>query len=281
MKKLKNTIYSIIAILILGGAGVAHKEIPNIKALLGNKIETKFNEAVKGTTSSSSDSSFDSKVTESVASQGMTNEIKASLGNVKFNGYGAYVVNDNKTNLNANVSSKPYAVLETDSLGRAYKANALVDKTTRQYKSREETGNGNTSWVPDGYEQRSNLKGSYRYAYNRGHLLGYAIVGGIKGFDASESNEKNIIAQTSWSNQASSDDNTGQNYYEGLVRKAQDAGKTVRYRVTAMYVGNEKVARGVHLEAKSKDGSLEFNVYVPNVQSNITIDYSTGITTPV
>lgn len=99
MKKLKNTIYSAIAILILGGAGVAHKEIPNIKALLGNKIETKFNEAVKGTTSSSSDSSFDSKVTESVASQGMPNEIKASLGNVKFNGYGAYVVNDNKTNL--------------------------------------------------------------------------------------------------------------------------------------------------------------------------------------
>lgn len=219
----------------------------------------------------------DREISERLADSVLTASVKQQLnGNIKYNGHGAFVINNNQSTLNANVNVAPYATNEVDSMGRPTVGNAFLNKTCRQYKNRQETGNGASDWKPKGFHQLSGLTYGYSHAYDRGHLLGYALVGGIKGFNASESNPKNIATQTAWANEAGDKDNTGQNYYEGIVRKALDKGKEVRYQVQDIYDGNNIVPSGAHIQAKSTDGSVDFNVFVPNVQSNIKINYATG-----
>ena len=224
-------------------------------------------------------STSDEHPNESLASSVLTANVVKQLGtnSVRFNGSGAFILNNNKTDLNAKVSSAPYVQLaKQDSLGRAGTANALLTKASRQYQSRDQTGNSR-QMQPVGWHQLS-IGGNYKMLYNRGHSIGYALAGSVRGFDGSEANPQNITAQTAWANQASNgnDSNTGQNYYETQMRRAQDNRKTVRYRVTPVYDGDNLVPSGSHLEAKSSDGSLEFNVFVPNVEPGVVIDYSTG-----
>ncbi|WP_408613364.1 DNA/RNA non-specific endonuclease [Limosilactobacillus viscerum] len=227
--------------------------------------------------SSRNSSEHNQPPTKEQAESVLTPVVKQQLGgSIKWNGAGAFVINNNQPQLNAKISSAPYAVNIKDNQGRAWRGDAWLNRTTRQYQNRAETGNGATNWRPAGFLQAHNLTGGYSHAYDRGHLLGYALVGGIRGFNASESNPANIATQTAWANEARSSYSTGQNYYEGLVRKALDQGKQVRYRVTDIYDGNNLVPSGAHIQALSSDGSLSFNVFVPNVQRNIDIDYSTG-----
>lgn len=108
---------------------------------------------------------------------------------------------------------------------------------------------------------------SGKYLYNRCHLIGYQL-------SAENANTKNLITGTRYLN------TEGMLPFENVVADyVKETNNHVLYRVTPMFDGNNLVASGVLMEAKSVedngDGIL-FNVYCYNVQPGITIDYATG-----
>ncbi|MFT8824018.1 MAG: DNA/RNA non-specific endonuclease [Liquorilactobacillus mali] len=289
-RKTKNTPVSLVSILtvvvaLLIGYATQTNGNDEHRGITGNTTTSSVTRSYSSNTSSAATSSSyyssstgkKSVPSQTLAESVLLQDVRKKLGNnIVWNNAGAFVINNNKTTLNANIRSAPYATNTVDSMGRPNLGDAWLNKTTRQYRNRNETNEGATSWKPAGFKQLLNLQGTYNHAYDRGHLLGYALVGGITGFDASESNQRNIATQTAWANEAAASYSTGQNYYETIVRKGLDQNKNIRYRVTDIYSGKNIIPSGAHIEAKSMDGTIEFNVFIPNVQSGIKINYATG-----
>lgn len=106
-----------------------------------------------------------------------------------------------------------------------------------------------------------------KYLYNRCHLIGYQLTG-------ENANRKNLITGTRSLNV------DGMLPFENMVADyVKETGNHVLYRVTPVFKGKEKLARGVHMEAQSvedKGRGIKYNVFVFNIQKGVTINYKDG-----
>ena len=103
------------------------------------------------------------------------------------------------------------------------------------------------------------------YLYNRCHLIAYSLT-------AENANERNLITGTRYMNIE------GMQPFEWeTVSYIYRTENHVLYRVTPVFFGNDLVASGVLMEARSvEDEDLQFCVYCYNVQPGVVIDYATG-----
>lgn len=153
---------------------------------------------------------------------------------------------------------------ELDDLGRCGPALACVDRAHMPSGEREEIDTVKPSgWKGGKYDFIDNGG----FLYNRCHMIGWQLTG-------QNAEARNLITGTRYMNVE------GMLPYENQVAYyVRRSGNHVLYRVTPVFLGEELLARGVHLEAQSvEDGgeALSFNVYCYNVQPGVEIDYATG-----
>ncbi|MDA9429890.1 DNA-entry nuclease (Competence-specific nuclease) [Enterococcus mundtii 1A] len=148
---------------------------------------------------------------------------------------------------------------DLDSLNRVGVADALLHKSMMPSEPREDI----SMIYPTGWNQKKLDDGNW--LYNRSHLLGFQLTG-------ENANWKNLFTGTQELNQIHM-----VKYENEIAQYLKSTNNHVRYRVTPIFIDTELVPCAIQLEAKSiEDKQIDFNVLIPNIQTGITIDYSTG-----
>lgn len=152
---------------------------------------------------------------------------------------------------------------DLDELGRCGAAYANICKELMPTEKRGSIG----MIKPSGWQLAKYDSVDGKYLYNRSHLIGFQLAG-------ENANEKNLITGTRYFNVV------GMLPFENEVAEyVKETNNHVLYRVTPIFKDTELVARGVKIEAYSVEDSgkgVEFNVFVYNVQPDITINYQDG-----
>ena len=177
---------------------------------------------------------------------------------VEINGNKAEFIDEDKKRTDA---FEQYSDL--DELGRCGVAYANICKELMPTEKRGSIG----LVKPSGWQLAKYDSVDGKYLYNRSHLIGFQLAG-------ENANEKNLITGTRYFNVE------GMLPFENEVAEyVKETNNHVLYRVTPVFKDTELVARGVKIEAYSVEDSgqgVEFNVFVYNVQPDITINYQDG-----
>lgn len=190
----------------------------------------------------------------------------ASVASVpKFSGEPYAVINGNVPSFSkSDMTTKSYEDYSPlDGLGRCGVAEANIGRDLMPTEKRESI----SSVKPSGWKSERYDFVDGGYLYNRCHLIGFQLAG-------ENANDRNLITGTRYLNV------DGMLPFENMVADyVKETGNHVLYRVTPVYKGDNLVAEGVLMEAKSveDDGeSVCFNVFCYNNQPGVTIDYATG-----
>lgn len=198
-------------------------------------------------------------------SEGVKEQEKTIPNVPEYKGEAYVVLNGNEPEFtDEDMSTESYEFYsELDEAGRCGVVKANLGQDLMPKEERGSIGQVKPSgWKTVKYE---NVDG--KYLYNRCHLIGFQLSG-------ENANEKNLITGTRYMNV------DGMLPFENMVADyIKETGNHVLYRVTPFFEGDNLVASGVQMEAKSVEDNGEgilFNVYVYNVQPGIKIDYATG-----
>ena len=190
---------------------------------------------------------------------------QTDMASFAYDGKPYVVINDNDPDFtDADMTTTSFERYgELDGLGRCTTAFANIGKDLMPAEKRGPIGEVKpTGWQTAKYD---NVDG--KYLYNRCHLIGYQLTG-------ENANEKNLITGTRYLNV------DGMLPFENMVADyIKETNNHVLYRVTPVFSGDNLVASGVQMEAKSVEDNGEgvlFNVYCFNAQPGIAIDYATG-----
>ena len=195
-----------------------------------------------------------------------TDSSNITINNIpEYSGDDYIILNNNVPNFSdsdlTTTSFEEYAPL--DDLGRCGVAYSNIGTDIMPTEKRESI----SSVKPSGWHSVKYDIVEGKYLYNRSHLIGYQLT-------AENANDRNLITGTRYFNA------TLMLPYENMVADyIKEKNNHVLYRVTPVFEGNNLVATGVQMEAKSVEDNgegIEFNVFVYNVQPGITIDYATG-----
>ncbi|MCY3060562.1 DNA/RNA non-specific endonuclease [Aerococcus urinae] len=235
--------------------------------LFDHKENTSNQAAVSQSASKSSDSNKEKAKSESESKKSQSDAEKELSKTREVPQDKAYVeVNNNKPfftddDLKSSEAYEKYGDL--DKLGRVTAANAVLGTELMPDKVRESI----SEVKPTGWKQARYVNIPGGWLYNRCHLIGYQLTG-------ENANPKNLMTGTHWFN------NEGMLPFENFVANyIEKTNNHVRYRVTPVFEGKILLASGIYMEGYSIEDEgkgLCFNIYIPNRQKDVEINYADG-----
>lgn len=169
-------------------------------------------------------------------------------------------VNGNEPDFSSLKYNEVYS--DRDDLNRCGPAYACIYKSMLPTEPRGEIG----QVKPSGWQTVKYDCVDGKYLYNRCHLIAYQLAG-------ENANEDNLITGTRYMNLEGM-----LPFEEKIANYIKSASETdyVAYLVAPIFDGDNLIASGVQMQARFPDPSLNFNVFVYNVQPGVKINYADG-----